>query len=79
MYGNFSHCEKRNQIVEVAFNSTVWDGLLSVYLFFYYLSNFKLMQEILAYIIVVLAVIFLVKKYFFSAKKNKGCSSDCGC
>lgn len=37
------------------------------------------MQEILAYIIVVLAVIFLIKKYFFSVKKNKGCSSDCGC
>jgi hypothetical protein len=37
------------------------------------------MQEILAHILVILAVVFLVKKYFFSVKKKKGCSPDCGC
>nr|WP_231874462.1 FeoB-associated Cys-rich membrane protein [Polaribacter atrinae] len=37
------------------------------------------MQEIIAYILVVLAVFFLVRKYIFPSKKNKGCSSGCGC
>ncbi|MCL7752267.1 FeoB-associated Cys-rich membrane protein [Polaribacter sp. Z022] len=37
------------------------------------------MQEIITYIIVVLAVVFLVKKFGFSTKKKKGCNPDCGC
>ncbi|MDG1743752.1 MAG: FeoB-associated Cys-rich membrane protein [Polaribacter sp.] len=37
------------------------------------------MQEIIAYILVFLALIFLVKKYVFPSKKGKRCGSDCGC
>ena len=38
-------------------------------------------QEILVYITVLLAVAFLVKKYFFKPKKDaKSCGKgDCGC
>jgi len=37
------------------------------------------MQEIIVYIIVVLAVAFLVKKFFFKSKNKKNCDSGCGC
>lgn len=37
------------------------------------------MQEIITYLLVALAVVFLVKKFVFPSKKNKGCSSNCGC
>nr|WP_254712504.1 FeoB-associated Cys-rich membrane protein [Polaribacter pectinis] len=37
------------------------------------------MQEIIAYSILGLAVVFLIKKYVFPSKKDKGCSTDCGC
>lgn len=37
------------------------------------------MQEIITYTLVVLAVVFLVKKYVFPSKKDKNCNSDCGC
>ncbi|QXP63503.1 MULTISPECIES: FeoB-associated Cys-rich membrane protein [Polaribacter] len=37
------------------------------------------MQEIIAYILVVLAVAFLLRKYVFPSKKKKGCSAGCGC
>ena len=37
------------------------------------------MQEIITYILVVIAVVFLVKKLFFSKKNKKGCDSSCGC
>ncbi|QXP66011.1 FeoB-associated Cys-rich membrane protein [Polaribacter sp. AHE13PA] len=37
------------------------------------------MQEIIAYILVVLAVAFLLRKYVFPSKKKKGCSDGCGC
>nr|WP_299057740.1 FeoB-associated Cys-rich membrane protein [uncultured Polaribacter sp.] len=36
------------------------------------------MQEVIAYSLVVFAVFFLIKKYFFP-RKIKGCSSDCKC
>lgn len=38
-------------------------------------------QEIIAYVILAVAVSFLVKKFFFKKKKNdKHCGSDdCGC
>ena len=36
------------------------------------------MQEIIAYILVTFAVIFLLKKYVFPSKKDKGCGSGCG-
>ena len=37
------------------------------------------MQEVVAYVLVLLAAVFLVKKYVFPSKKNKGCGTDCGC
>jgi flagellar biogenesis protein FliO len=37
------------------------------------------MQEIIAYILVILAIIFLLKKFVFPSKKDKGCSSGCDC
>jgi len=37
------------------------------------------MQEVIMYLLVALAVVFLVKKFIFPSKKSKGCSPDCGC
>lgn len=38
------------------------------------------MQEVIAYSLVGIAIIFLVKKYFFASKKSKSnCDTDCGC
>ena len=37
------------------------------------------MQEIIAYILVVLAVIYLVRKYIFPSNKGGGCKTGCGC
>lgn len=37
------------------------------------------MQNIIVYTLVILAVIFLLKKFVFPSKKEKGCSTDCGC
>ena len=38
------------------------------------------MQEIIAYIVLIVAVSFLLRKFVFKSKKNKkGCASDCGC
>ncbi len=38
------------------------------------------MQEILVYIALTLAVIFLIGKYFFKSDKKKGgCDTDCKC
>lgn len=37
------------------------------------------MQEIIVYIVVSIAVLFLVRKYIFPVKKNKNCSTDCNC
>jgi hypothetical protein len=37
------------------------------------------MQEVIVYFLVALAVAFLMRKYVFTAKKKKNCSTDCGC
>lgn len=38
------------------------------------------MQEILVYIALALAVLFLIKKFFFKPKKKNGvCDTDCKC
>ena len=37
------------------------------------------MQEILVYIALVLALVFLIKKFFFGNKKKTGCNTDCDC
>jgi hypothetical protein len=37
-------------------------------------------QEILAYVTLGIALVFLVKKFFFKKKKSdKNCGEDCGC
>nr|WP_148869484.1 FeoB-associated Cys-rich membrane protein [Tenacibaculum adriaticum] len=38
-----------------------------------------MMQEILTYITIALAVAFLVRKFFFKSKKKKNCDTNCGC
>ncbi|WBX73787.1 FeoB-associated Cys-rich membrane protein [Tenacibaculum pacificus] len=37
------------------------------------------MQEIITYITVGLAVLFLIKKFFIKSKKKKDCNTDCDC
>jgi hypothetical protein len=37
------------------------------------------MQELIAYTLVVLAIVFFVKKYIFPSKRSKSCDTDCGC
>jgi flagellar biogenesis protein FliO len=37
------------------------------------------MQEVITYIILVIAVYFLVRKFIFKPKNKKGCDTDCGC
>ncbi len=38
------------------------------------------MQQILVYIVLALAILFLVRKYFFKPKKKSGgCDTDCNC
>ncbi|WP_348798180.1 FeoB-associated Cys-rich membrane protein [Flavobacterium adhaerens] len=37
-------------------------------------------QEIVAFGILIIAVVFLVRKYFFKKKSDKNCGNgDCGC
>jgi hypothetical protein len=39
-----------------------------------------MIQEILAFGILILAIAFLVQKYFWKKKSDKNCgNSDCGC
>jgi hypothetical protein len=39
-----------------------------------------MIQEILVYLTLAIAVVFLVKKFFFKKKKtDKNCGDDCGC
>lgn len=39
-----------------------------------------MIQEIIAYVLLGIAVVFLAKKFFFKKKKSKNCGSDdCGC
>lgn len=37
------------------------------------------MQEIIVYLLVALAVVFLVRTYILPSKTKKGCSTDCNC
>ncbi|MDV7186314.1 FeoB-associated Cys-rich membrane protein [Lutibacter sp. TH_r2] len=65
----------------MANTSTCWNGNFSLYICCRSLFNFKLMQDILVYIALVIAVTFLIKKFFFKSKSTKkgNCGSDCGC
>lgn len=37
------------------------------------------LQEIAIYIILGIAIVFLVKKFFYKSKSKNGCDTDCGC
>jgi len=37
------------------------------------------MQDILVYIALGLAIVFLIKTYFFPSKKKGSCGTDCDC
>ncbi|MFL0079999.1 FeoB-associated Cys-rich membrane protein [Tenacibaculum maritimum] len=37
------------------------------------------MQEVLVYIVLFIAILFLVKKFVYKRKADKGCGTDCGC
>jgi len=37
------------------------------------------MQDILTYIALILAISYLIKKFFLPKKKKKSCGIDCGC
>ncbi len=38
------------------------------------------MQEILTYIVLIAAVVYIIKRIFFNQKSDKGCGgTDCGC
>jgi flagellar biogenesis protein FliO len=37
------------------------------------------MQQIIIYILLIIAVGFLVKKFFLPKKSKKDCGKDCGC
>ncbi|MFD2892318.1 FeoB-associated Cys-rich membrane protein [Flavobacterium chuncheonense] len=56
---------------------------ISLHYFINCLSSFKIMiQEILVYITLAVAIGFLVKKFFWKKKPKKGnksCGDDCGC
>ncbi|HIP48696.1 MAG TPA: FeoB-associated Cys-rich membrane protein [Lutibacter sp.] len=38
-----------------------------------------MMQDILVYITVFLALVFLLRNFFFKPKKKKACGKDCDC
>ncbi|MCL9803967.1 FeoB-associated Cys-rich membrane protein [Flavobacterium amniphilum] len=38
-----------------------------------------MIQEIIAFSLLFVAVGFLIKKFFFKKKKDKNCDTDCGC
>ncbi|WP_405609901.1 FeoB-associated Cys-rich membrane protein [Polaribacter sp. Asnod1-A03] len=63
----------------MAINSIIWFGFIGLCFVIFNLSNFKLMQEIIIYILLFLAIVYLVKKYFFRSKKKSNCGTDCGC
>ncbi|MEQ6124291.1 FeoB-associated Cys-rich membrane protein [Pseudotenacibaculum sp. MALMAid0570] len=63
----------------MAINPVIWNGIISIYIIIYCISNFKLMQEVFVYIIVAAAIVFLIRKFFFSSKKSSGCNPDCNC
>jgi hypothetical protein len=37
------------------------------------------MQEVIVYLLVAIAAVFLVKKYGFSSKKKGNCNTGCDC
>jgi hypothetical protein len=65
--------------MEMATNPVIWDGFVGLYFIIFNLSNFKLMQEVVVYFVVALAIVFLINKYVFPTKKDKNCNTDCGC
>ncbi|WP_317041702.1 FeoB-associated Cys-rich membrane protein [Tenacibaculum agarivorans] len=56
-----------------------WNGYFSIRFGITSLSIITMIQDFITYGIVIFAVLFLVRKFFFNAKSNKGCGPDCGC
>jgi hypothetical protein len=75
------HHQKRNQQLEVARNPTGIHERTGLSRGTRGLPNPKIMvQEILAYCILAVAIFFLVRKFFWKKKKDKNCGNgDCGC
>ncbi|WP_084127054.1 FeoB-associated Cys-rich membrane protein [Flavobacterium terrae] len=38
-----------------------------------------MIQQVIAFGLLIVAIAFLVKKFFFKKKNDKNCGSDCGC
>jgi len=38
-----------------------------------------MIQEVIAFGILAVALVFLGRKFFFKKKKKDGCGTDCGC
>ncbi len=38
-----------------------------------------MIQEIIAFVVLAVAVGYLVNKFFLKKKSKKGCDTDCGC
>lgn len=36
-------------------------------------------QQIIAYLILGIAIVYLLRKFIFKSKKKKNCDTDCGC
>ncbi len=37
------------------------------------------MQEVFVYLLLIIAIVFLVKKYFLPSQKDNNCNTNCGC
>ena len=83
LFGSYHNIYKMGFILEMlglrVINSIVWYGSFSLFGSFYCFSNSKLMQEVIVYIIVIAAVVFLTRKFFFKPKTNSGCGTNCDC
>lgn len=38
-----------------------------------------MLQTVLVYAALIVALVFLAKKFFFKKRNGSGCDSDCGC
>ncbi|WP_435260818.1 FeoB-associated Cys-rich membrane protein [Tenacibaculum sp. nBUS_03] len=54
-------------------------GYIGICICINFFSKPKLMQEIITYTIVFLAVVFLIRKFFVTSKNDKNCNKGCNC
>jgi hypothetical protein len=84
MYEYFSYSQKRNQLMEMAHDSIVWNVNIGLCHCILNLSNFSLMEWIQHLFILFAAlasVAFLIYKWMPKSKSKKGgsCDTNCGC